>query len=584
MEVSNVPTGADSGAPTGAEGSILDKYRLIAELGHGGMAEVFLAVVSGPAGFNKLVVIKQIRAELADDPEFLNMFLDEARLAARLSHPNVVQTNEVGHVGNRYFIAMEYLDGQPLNRILQRFKRDNSYFPTGTHIRILIDVLAGLHHAHELADYDGTPLEVVHRDVSPHNVFVTYDGQIKVVDFGIAKAMNSSSETRAGVIKGKVAYMSPEQARGDRVDRRSDVFAVGVMLWEAVTGQRIWKGLTDVAMLHKIIKGDIPSPKTIKGDVSDKMEAICMKALSPNREDRFESAADFQAALEELLGEMGERIAVRDIGKLISQTFEQDRARIKSIIETQIKKSATSTLSLPSIDVTGIPTVHGANTRPSLPALNSTSITRSGLASASDGPSSVRRSKSTPSSIALSAASTPADAGSRKGIFVVAGALGAAVVGGIVWLLALPGPAKGPAGAASSAPVVESAAPSATVMPTDPQATDVEIKVNVNVPEAKIFIDNKPVIGNPYAGKFPKDANPHQIRVEAAGYANKTRTISFENNLAVEIVLEKQSDSGPKVGGPGPAPTTTEDPMKLPGGKKPNRQLDSSNPYDTQKK
>lgn len=583
MEVSNVPTGADSGAPTGAEGSILDKYRLIAELGHGGMAEVYLAVVSGPAGFNKLVVIKQIRAELADDPEFLNMFLDEARLAARLSHPNVVQTNEVGHVGNRYFIAMEYLDGQPLNRILQRFKRDNVNFPAATHIRILIDVLAGLHHAHELADYDGTPLEVVHRDVSPHNIFVTYDGQIKVVDFGIAKAMNSSSETRAGVIKGKVAYMSPEQARGDRVDRRSDVFAVGVMLWEAITGQRIWKGLTDVAMLHRIIKGEIPSPRTIKDDVSDKMEAICMKALSPNREDRFASAADFQSALEEILSEMGERISVRDIGKLISKTFEQDRTRIKSIIETQIKKSATSTLSLPSIDVMGVPNAHSGNTRPSLPALSSTSITRSGLASASDGPSSVRRSKSTPSSVALSAASTPADSGSRKGIFVVAGAIGAAVLGGIVWLLALPGPAKNPAGASSAQPT-ETSSPSQTVMPTDPQATEVEIKVNVNVAEAKIFVDNKPVIGNPYAGKFPKDANPHQIRVEASGFATKTRTISFENNLAVEIVLEKQSDSGPKTNVGGPAPTATEDPMKTPGGKKPNRQLDSSNPYDNQKK
>ncbi|HLM75535.1 MAG TPA: serine/threonine-protein kinase, partial [Polyangiaceae bacterium] len=381
MEASNVPHGPEGAVP---EGSILDKYRLIAELGHGGMAEVFLAVASGPAGFNKLVVIKQIRAELADDPEFLNMFLDEARLAARLSHPNVVQTNEVGHIGNRYFIAMEYLDGQPLNRILQRFKRDNAGMPLGMHMRILVDVLAGLHHAHELADYDGTPLEVVHRDVSPHNVFVTYDGQIKVVDFGIAKAMNSSSETRAGVIKGKVAYMSPEQARGDKVDRRSDIFAVGVMLWEAMTGQRLWKGLTDVAMLHRIIKGDIPSPKTIKGDLSEKMVEVCMKALAPTREDRYESAADFQSALEDLLTEMGERISVRDIGKLVAKTFDQDRVRIKSVIEAQIKKVVTSTTTLPSIDPLAVSGIHGG-TRPSLPALNSGSFTQSGLL-ATDSP------------------------------------------------------------------------------------------------------------------------------------------------------------------------------------------------------
>jgi len=214
--------------------NVLGKYRLIAELGHGGMAEVFLAVAQGPAGFNKLTVIKQIRPQLADDPEFLSMFLDEARLAARLNHPQIVQTNEVGHEANRYFIAMEYLEGQPLNRVVNRVGRER--FPLAMHIGLLADTLAGLHYAHDLTDYDGTPLEVVHRDVTPHNIFITYEGQVKVVDFGIAKAMNSSSETKTGVLKGKVAYMAPEQARGEKVDRRADVFSVGVMLWEAAVG------------------------------------------------------------------------------------------------------------------------------------------------------------------------------------------------------------------------------------------------------------------------------------------------------------------------------------------------------------
>jgi len=575
MEVSNVPQGSEA-AP---EGSILDKYRLIAELGHGGMAEVFLAVASGPAGFNKLVVIKQIRAELADDPEFLNMFLDEARLAARLSHPNVVQTNEVGHVGNRYFIAMEYLDGQPLNRVLQRFKRDNAGLPMGMHLRILIDVLAGLHHAHELADYDGTPLEVVHRDVSPHNVFVTYEGQIKVVDFGIAKAMNSSSETRAGVIKGKVAYMSPEQARGDKVDRRSDIFAVGVMLWEAMTGQRLWKGLTDVAMLHRIIKGDIPSPKTIKGDLPEKMVEICMKALSPVREERFESAADFQSALEDHLNETGERVSVRDIGKLVAKTFDQDRVRIKSVIEAQIKKSATSTTTLPSIDPLAVSGIHGG-TRPSLPALNSGSFTQSGLL-ATDSPTSIG--KSTPSTVALTA-SRPPEASSKTGIMIAGAILGAALIGGVVWLMTLP---SGPRDNTGQAGVT--AAPPSTIQvtstPSAPEDPDVEIKVNVNIPEAKIFIDDKPVIGNPYAGKFKKDKNPHQVRAEAPGFGTKTRTIGFENNLHVEIVLEKQASdpapSRPHVGGPiAPPPTPPpEDPMKAPKKPNPGRELDTTNPY-----
>src|SRR5215468_3006277 len=203
----------------------LRKYRLIAEIGKGGMADVYLAVVQGPAGFNKLVVIKKTRSELTRDPEFIAMFLDEARLAARLNHPNVVQTHEVGQEGDRYFIAMEYLDGQPLNRIRARA---GSSFGVNLQVRVLADVLAGLHHAHELCDFDGTPLGVVHRDATPQNVFVTYDGLIKVVDFGIAKAVDSSAETRTGVVKGKVTYMAPEQAKGDRVDRRADIFAVGV--------------------------------------------------------------------------------------------------------------------------------------------------------------------------------------------------------------------------------------------------------------------------------------------------------------------------------------------------------------------
>src|SRR5512133_824440 len=209
----------------------LGKYRLLAELGHGGMAQVFLALAKGVAGFNKLVVIKQIHAELAEDPDFVRMFLDEARLAARLNHPNVVQTNEVDHDNKRYFIAMEYLEGQTLNRVFNRMGRDPKLLPLGHRLRLVADGLAGLHYAHELKDYDGKALGVVHRDFTPHNIFVTYNGVVKVVDFGIAKALNSSSQTQSGVLKGKVSYMAPEQARGERVDRRADIFSVGMILW-----------------------------------------------------------------------------------------------------------------------------------------------------------------------------------------------------------------------------------------------------------------------------------------------------------------------------------------------------------------
>src|SRR6478609_2122263 len=206
----------------------LGRYRLIAEIGRGGMAEVYLALLEGDLGFNKLLVLKRIRPELAEDPEMMAMFLDEARLSARLHHANVVETHEVAQEDGHTFMVMEYLEGQSLHRILHRLRRHGG-LPKAMHFQILADMLAGLHHAHELSDWDETPLGVVHRDVTPQNVFVTYDGRVKVVDFGIAKVRGASSETRAGVVKGKVAYMAPEQARGEPVDRRTDIFAAGVM-------------------------------------------------------------------------------------------------------------------------------------------------------------------------------------------------------------------------------------------------------------------------------------------------------------------------------------------------------------------
>jgi serine/threonine protein kinase len=327
---------ADPLSSLGAGGAnTLGKYRLIAELGRGGMSEVYLACAVGPAGFNKLTVIKQIKADLAEDPDFVTMFLEEARLAARLSHPNVVQTNEVGQDHQRFFIAMEYLEGQPYSRILNRLGRDRG-LPLGMSLRILCDVCAGLHHAHELTDYNGSPLEVVHRDVTPHNVFITYQGQVKIVDFGIAKAMNSSLETRTGVLKGKVGYMAPEQARGERVDRRADLFSVGVMLWEAAVGRRLWKGLSEVAVLHRLLHGEIPRPREMRPDISDRLESIIMGALAVDRDHRYPSAAALAADLEELIDGPGMRTTVREIGALVAQAFADDRSKLRQIVDQQL--------------------------------------------------------------------------------------------------------------------------------------------------------------------------------------------------------------------------------------------------------
>jgi serine/threonine-protein kinase len=323
-------SGSETQAPT------LGKYQLIGELGHGGMAKVYLALAAGPAGFNKLVVVKQILTHLGEDSDFLAMFLDEARLAARLNHPNVVQTNEVGEDNGRYFLCMEYLEGQPFNRVLARLvtkAAGSARLSLAQQLRILADALSGLHYAHELCDFDGTPLSVVHRDMSPHNIFVTYAGQVKLVDFGIAKAQSSSVETRAGMLKGKVAYMAPEQALGEKVDRRADIFSIGLILWEILAGRRMFKGVPDIAAMHCLIKGDLPRPSSVARNVPPGIEAICMKAIAHNRADRHATAADLATDLETAIDALGEKTSVREVGAMVAQAFDSERQRIQALVE-----------------------------------------------------------------------------------------------------------------------------------------------------------------------------------------------------------------------------------------------------------
>jgi len=565
--------------PKGPEANTLGKYRLIAELGHGGMAEVYLAVVQGPAGFNKLCVIKQIRPQLATDPEFLSMFLDEARLAARLSHPNVVQTNEVGQEGDRYFIAMEYLEGQPLNRILHRIGREGG-LSLPMHLRIIVDMLSGLHHAHELTDFDGTPLNVVHRDVTPHNVFVTYDGQVKVVDFGIAKAMNSSAETRLGVVKGKVAYMAPEQARGERVDRRADIFSAGVMLWEAATGRRLWKGIPDLTVLHRLINGDIPSPRSVDPEVPEGLEKIVMKALALRREDRYATSTDLATAIEELLDSTNDKSSLREVGKLVAKHFDENRSKIKQIVETQLKAAKAfatqefSAISLPHLDGT-------ATSGPmSVDRTGQHSMTRSDVSSLGKNAATTSSPSSLTASTAAATNTGPQTnaAPKRGGLLGAVALIAVAAIGAGVWFVT-----KGSQGTNATQPT--------TTLPVAP--SQVEVTINVTPPEAKLFLDGKELATNPYVGKYAKEDGTHIIKAEAPGYTTRSRDVTFDKDRTIEMALEHQAtptgtpppadttkDKTKVIFVPQPLPTGTEDPMKTGGTKKSNRNIDPNNPYN----
>lgn len=335
------------GTPTTAFG----KYQLFASLGRGGMADVFLSVARGQMGFNKLAVIKRLRQALAEEPAFRTMFLDEARLAARLNHPNIVHTYEVGEQNGVYFIAMEYLEGQSLNKVLKEALRRKEGIDPEVGARIIADALGGLAYAHALADYDGRPLGIIHRDVSPHNIFVTYDGHTKLVDFGIAKAALSSTETEVGVLKGKVAYMSPEQAMGGRIDQRADLFAMGIVLWELLARQRLMTGESAANTLHKLMNEPIPRISAVMPGIDPELEAIVGKALEKDPQYRWQSAAEMRDALEDWLRSNPRSARQEEVGRKMLDLFGSVREEVQRQIQRHMSAitKATNTQELQAL-------------------------------------------------------------------------------------------------------------------------------------------------------------------------------------------------------------------------------------------
>jgi eukaryotic-like serine/threonine-protein kinase len=299
----------------------LGRYRIVDEIGIGGMASVHLARMDGPGGFQKWVAIKKIHPHLVEDESFVQMFLDEARVAARISHPNVATVFDLGKHDDTYWIAMEYLHGEPLREVMRRTEELGTAMPPEIACRVIADAAEGLHAAHELLGKNGEKLGLVHRDVTPHNLFVTYDGVTKVVDFGIAKFSSRMSHTRAGTLKGKLAYMSPEQVHGEGIDRRTDIFALGVVLWELTTGQRLFRMESDLDTLAKVQECNVPRPSTLIRGYPVDLEKIVMKALAKNRGERFRTARELSRALQSLLMRRGLFIASDEVAAYTQSIF-----------------------------------------------------------------------------------------------------------------------------------------------------------------------------------------------------------------------------------------------------------------------
>ena len=295
----------------------IGKYRLVKLIAAGGMAEVYLARQAGAAGFEKLVCLKRILPHLARDRQFVEMFLNEARLAAKLDHPNIVSIFDLGEASGSYFIAMEFIDGPSLRAIAKRAQERGELLPIPELVKIVSMAAGGLHYAHELCAPGGKPLCLVHRDISPDNILVHRNGSAKVVDFGIAKAANSSSGTRTGTLKGKVAYMPPEQLRAEPLDRRADIFALGVVLYEMLSGRRPWEGESDVALIGQMMTQDPAPLAKLRPYLPEQLVVIAGKALQKDRAQRYQSCQQMQTELEALLVSMGQTITPARISDFV---------------------------------------------------------------------------------------------------------------------------------------------------------------------------------------------------------------------------------------------------------------------------
>ena len=509
------------------------KYRIIALLGQGGMASVFLSVVPGPMGVNKLLVVKLLRQELSEDQDFIAMFVNEARLAARLNHANVVQTYEVGFEDGHHFLAMDYLDGQPLHAVLRKAGRDG--VPLDVQVRILVEMLAGLSYAHTLRDFDGTPLHIVHRDVSPQNVFVTYDGRVLVVDFGIAKAAGAASNTQSGTFKGKLSYIAPEQASGDPVDARADVFSVGIMLWEAIAHRRFATGDSQAAVMSRRLGGNEPRIREVVPDCDPELADICDRAMAHRAADRFASADELRIALEGFLDRFSRRVGAREVGQFVASLFAEEREKIRAVIDAQMKRVQRETateLPMPTIDAypgardpTPITTVERR-----AEAERAARVLREGV----PAPLESGTGNHTPGTFGAAHISQtpPAARSSARPILVGMGVvLVALAVGlGVVLFMTPPAPATTPATAATSAP----------------DGAKIKLSITFGPPGAVAKLDGVPLDGSPFVADVRKDGSMHKIDVEGPGLKPETKMVSYQKDVVVDVTLAPAAVDPPK--------------------------------------
>jgi len=539
----------NSGLLQPKQSPMLGRYRLLLELGHGGMAHVYLALVSGLAGFSKLVVLKVMRDELREHPASLNMFLGEARLAARMNHANVVQTSEVGEDAGRYFICMEYLEGQTLSRLLK--KTIDVALPLGARLEIMCQMLEGLSYLHGFSDLDGTPLGLVHRDISPNNVFVTFEGSVKVLDFGVAKAAGISHVTEAGTFKGKLGYAAPEQIIG-RSDQRSDVFAAGVLLWEILTYRRLTQDRTQTEIVQGRIGGAESELMLQKGsDAPPALMAICAKATAKAPEDRYPSANVMRDAIRSYITEHSLEFPSDKLRELLHRTFEGERSEMRRLIDQRMKQVQLE----------------------------------------DEHPSEVSKAPFVPNAAAVFGGTSsgtnptqPVPLGRGK-LFAAAAvvALLAGTAGAFMMRVRPSGEAATPT-AVSVEPSVKSQAAAAA-----PGPTLVKLELSAAPAGAELVLDGAKLESNPFSGQLPRDASLHRLEVRAPGHKSEARMVRLDQDLTLRVELlavnnvpaaaSAAAKPAPRRDGPGSVGAPADDFVHKQRDSKPARPIDNSDPY-----
>ncbi|MFO0612239.1 MAG: serine/threonine-protein kinase [Polyangiaceae bacterium] len=421
---------------------VIGRYALFGEIAAGGMATVHIGRLLGPVGFSRTIAIKRLHPQYAKDPEFVSMFLDEARVAARIQHPNVVATLDVVALEGELFLVMEYVDGESLARILRTMRSENRTIPPKIAGSIVVNLLNGLHAAHEAKSERGEPLGIVHRDVSPQNVLVGTDGISRVLDFGVAKATGRVQTTKEGQVKGKIAYMPPEQLSGEAVDRRCDVYAASVVLWETLTARRLFDGDNDGVVLTKVLSGKVAPPSSVVPGISSAVDDVIMRGLARNPDKRFQTAAELAVALEDTLGIESPRKITEFLRSCAGEALAKRAARVKQI------EMSSGDLSVEPSTTEAVPAARTSSPSGVMPTEHSGTRLSSVSASVAAPPLAPPRSP-------------------KVALIAVAGAAGVALLVGLIVLLS--GSSK-PPDSASSARMSEPSGSSASIGARPPAA------------------------------------------------------------------------------------------------------------------